>query len=457
MRPARCGERRRRLPEPARLARNFPKSPLLSVIITSSRLLRLTIKGIAMKTVSTKFASFGASSSVMPQALGCSALLRLSAAVLLGSGLTMGTASTAFADTRQLTPVQSQVAQVQVTAQQAEVKVWMDRPNKAYPNKVYAPGERAKIYLRSTADVYIAIVNIGADGKANLVFPNRFSQNNFLRADTTVVVPGDSSYEIAVSGPAGVNLLKVVSSTENSLFPAESRGAGDFPELRTDPNSLSRQLQVVPTVAQKPDPRYSVSNLQFLVDNVALNTVSVPIAPPVSAAQNTSSPGSMTSVADALPVGQSTPSVALAPLPLRLRPSAFDLRLETDKPSYKVGERVIVRVTPERKCRLTLLDVAADGSYNIVLPNSLQDEVWADARNTTVYPPSDGNIEWRASSTGPRRLLAMCGANRTLSQYFSDRNSRSIVPKQPTLEQVLADQPKGDAANAVFSFVVNAN
>jgi uncharacterized protein YcbX len=353
----------------------------------------------------------------------------------------MLTTSVSKADqSRQLTPVQTQIANVEVANKAVDVRVWMDRSNVSYQ-----PGERAKIFVRASADVYLHIVNVAADGTSTVLFPNEFTkhQGNFLRANTTLVLPNLSSYEFAVSGPSGANVLKIMTSSRPELFAPEQRSADAFPALRMSAEQLARRLMVVPQAQNKPDKNYQVRDFRFFV---GAGAVSAPVAVVPGTSMTTTTTTTTTQAA--------VPAVALAPLPLNLATSLFDLRVETHRANYQVGDKVLVRVTPERRCRLTLLDVGVDGSYDILVPNTMQSEVWAEAGRTLVYPASDSKMEWRASAAGPRRLVALCGANPTLAQYFGV-SARALAAKQPTLAEVLEGQPKGDSANAVFEFLVN--
>ena len=55
--------------------------------------------------------------------------------------------------------------------------------------RVLQEGDQLSFSIRSTKDCYITVLNIAADNKVYLLFPNEISKDNFLRAGTKKVLP----------------------------------------------------------------------------------------------------------------------------------------------------------------------------------------------------------------------------------------------------------------------------
>lgn len=453
----------------------------------------------------------------------------------------LGASGPAAADelARQLRPQQLPAYQIVVPNAAVATQAWMDRSS-----RVYLPGERARIFVRTQRDAYVTVINVDADGVARVIFPNCYTgQNaNFVRAGQPLSIPnaapGQQGWELVAAEPYGGNLLKIVTSavplTWSRWAPASCRADAPFPRVADAADQLGRMLQARPIVQYAPqqsaqqqnvapqpcgqvtagcvaDPIYGVSTLVFAVaprggqlghaqpdyppaspgmapqatqvivhpdgpnvtvqgapTQVIVNPSSPPMqagadagyglppqAPPSAEAAYGLPPAQPGAEAGYAQGPQGAPYVATLPIPDA--PNDFDLRLELAQPGYRLGEKMMVRVTPERRCKLTLLDVGQDGTYEVLVPNAFSGEIWLPAQRMTSIPAADARFDLKALQGGERRLLALCGANRTLSQLFSGRDgSRQATARQPTLQEIMRDQPKGDSARALLPFQVHA-
>ena len=66
------------------------------------------------------------------------------------------------------------------------VSLWTDRP-------AYRVGDLISFNVQVSEDCYLTLVNVDASGKATVLFPNDFEQENLVPAGATVRIPGDSS------------------------------------------------------------------------------------------------------------------------------------------------------------------------------------------------------------------------------------------------------------------------
>lgn len=115
---------------------------------------------------------------------------------------------------------------------------------------VYQPGERILIHYSVSTQAYVYIIDIDAQGRVTQIFPNRFSQNNFVPAGNRTL-PDNASYSFVVTPPAGTELVQIIAT----LTPIDLGVQGfvqAFPSLGNDPSQFQANAQaaiqgIVPT------------------------------------------------------------------------------------------------------------------------------------------------------------------------------------------------------------------
>ena len=129
------------------------------------------------------------------------------------------------------------------TADALQVVAWLDRPD-----YTYAVGESVRLFLETNRDAYVTVLNVDPSGETTRLFPNRYQSDSFVQANRATEV-GDprSGFRIVVGGTVGIELLKVIASTQPiSMFEAlQSSDAGPFQVLREKPESIARSLSIV--------------------------------------------------------------------------------------------------------------------------------------------------------------------------------------------------------------------
>lgn len=144
------------------------------------------------------------------------------------------------------------------------VQTWVDRDPSGYGNSVYRIGENIRIFVNVNDDAYVYLFNINADGKIDLILPNGYNANNYLRAGETRSFPeGGARYQFNISGPVGVDqVLAVASRQPLSLSQIADIRSG---QMRVQgAGNLARALSIVVTPLPQQDwvsdtVRYSVS------------------------------------------------------------------------------------------------------------------------------------------------------------------------------------------------------
>lgn len=97
------------------------------------------------------------------------------------------------------------------------VEVWTDRGKY---DAEYFVGEYVRIYFRTTADAYVNIYSIMPNGRAELIFPNSFEQDNYIMAGETRSIPS-RDYRLRVTGPTGTEYVQVVATRFPFSMPRE--------------------------------------------------------------------------------------------------------------------------------------------------------------------------------------------------------------------------------------------
>ena len=122
------------------------------------------------------------------------------------------------------------------------VLAWVDRPD-----ATYARDEHVRIFVETTKDAYVTVLNVDPSGETIVLFPNEYQSNNFVRAGQAIEVPDPSSRSrVVVTGTLGNELIKVIASTKSaSLFNGvELMDAGAFQMVRAEPRGTARSLVV---------------------------------------------------------------------------------------------------------------------------------------------------------------------------------------------------------------------
>ena len=66
------------------------------------------------------------------------------------------------------------------------LRLWLDKERGA----TYAPGEKIKISFQDSRDSYVVLYNYDTEGRVKIIFPNRYSPRNFLRAKEIKSIEG---------------------------------------------------------------------------------------------------------------------------------------------------------------------------------------------------------------------------------------------------------------------------
>ncbi len=88
---------------------------------------------------------------------------------------------------------------------------FMLRVDVEHKDRVYREGEYLRVRAATEKDCYLYIIYYSGD-KAAVLFPNKYDQENFVRANQVVQVPQRNSYHIVCRPPFGTEVLHVVAT-----------------------------------------------------------------------------------------------------------------------------------------------------------------------------------------------------------------------------------------------------
>lgn len=78
-------------------------------------------------------------------------------------------------------------------------------------------GEKITFNVRTERDAYILLLTVDGHGNVQVIFPNRFHQDNFVRAKTAVTIPDErmkrEQFEFEFAKPTGEETVKLIATT----------------------------------------------------------------------------------------------------------------------------------------------------------------------------------------------------------------------------------------------------
>ncbi|NNH58425.1 DUF4384 domain-containing protein [Rhizobium laguerreae] len=164
---------------------------------------------------------------------------------------------------RTLTEAPAQSGPVSITFDRAEAK--------------YAVGEVVGLFIQSTENAYVTVLNVSPNGSVVKLFPNKYQTDALVGAGKRVQVPDPASgARLQVSGPVGQEQIKVFYSSKPLTIFADlgGSGAGMFRSVDGGMEAVSRSLEEARSLGTKISSK-----------TLTLTTVdSLPAVPPVAAA-----------------------------------------------------------------------------------------------------------------------------------------------------------------------------
>lgn len=107
-----------------------------------------------------------------------------------------------------------------------KIKAWVTDENR----RDFRLGENIVFGIKSERDCYVLLINLDSMGNFHIIYPNKYHHDNFVRANTTVLIPDKtmsaSEFQLQFGPPAGEETVKLIATTEPLNL--RNLGLGDF-------------------------------------------------------------------------------------------------------------------------------------------------------------------------------------------------------------------------------------
>jgi len=81
--------------------------------------------------------------------------------------------------------------------------------------KRYRVGEAIRFYFRTDRGCYLTLIDYETNGNVKVLFPNRYCQDNFIRAGKTYTIPSNEyGFKLIIEPPSGIEKIKAIATTE---------------------------------------------------------------------------------------------------------------------------------------------------------------------------------------------------------------------------------------------------
>jgi len=318
--------------------------------------------------------------------------------------------STAFAqEERDLSPEQARAYRAgQAKPGSLTITTLLDRAD-----ATYGIGETLRLAVKSNEDAYITVFNVGASGKVTQLFPNSYQPKNEIKAGETLEVPSAASESrIKVTGPVGVELIKIVATSKPIAVIADTHfqsTGGLFRTLTDGPEDLDRDLAVV---SANPAPDLKVAIVHQLIKTV-------PARP--------ATPASSSLVAPIIGALFGTKPPAAAPETTDPR---FPLLLAVDKLSYRTGEPITMAVTTLKPCYLTVIGTDNAGHTRRIFPSVALPAQQVAGQQTVML----------SGGTAPQTLVAGKPGKETIRAVCTTEPRQGTLPVRAATEELTGDE-----------------
>jgi hypothetical protein len=121
------------------------------------------------------------------------------------------------------------------------LKLWTDKSS-------YRVGDAITVHFQTSQDGYLTLVNVGSSGKITILFPNRFSGGQEVKAGKVYRIPApEDSYELALAGPPGTELIYALRTAKPMKFSESdfSRTSEIFRSVTDGAGTFTRDINVV--------------------------------------------------------------------------------------------------------------------------------------------------------------------------------------------------------------------
>jgi len=123
-----------------------------------------------------------------------------------------------------------------------KVELWVDKKDGNY--KV---GDEVAFFFKADKDCRVTLFNVGTSGKVQILFPNKFQEDNLVKADKAYRFPAqEAEYLFRFKGPGGEDLVKAIATLDDVTLVAEAgiKPQGEVKEVVKPQSALAKDVEI---------------------------------------------------------------------------------------------------------------------------------------------------------------------------------------------------------------------
>lgn len=123
-----------------------------------------------------------------------------------------------------------------------KVDLWVDREDATY--KV---GDEVAFFFKTNKDCRVTLFNVGTSGKVHIFFPNKYQEDNLVKAGEEYRFPPDEAkYLFRLKGPAGIDLMKAIATIDDVplLAAADVKPEGEVQKVDQPQSELAKDIEI---------------------------------------------------------------------------------------------------------------------------------------------------------------------------------------------------------------------
>src|SRR5262249_815493 len=221
-------------------------------------------------------------------------------------------------------------------------------------------------------------------------------------------------------------------------------GSGAFRSLAGGVSDLVRNLEVSAGGPAGGQSKFAISNvvIKTISSRRASNTANPAFVVAQAAKPAPAQPALSTMTSEAVPPApassSSTPSNQPSTVIGQLE-QPFPLLIAADKTAYRAGQKITLAVTSFRSCRLTVLDIDANGAVRVLFPNREGQNVQVQPMQTVVVS-SETPLTLEANPSGQKQVVAVCSSDAAAPATVND-DAEQTITAGVSIESIANDAP----------------
>jgi hypothetical protein len=128
-----------------------------------------------------------------------------------------------------------ELCDAQVQASKLQVKLALDRGQ----GGIYRKGDKLHLFLKANMDCYVKVLYHQVDGTKVVIFPNKYHPDAAIHRDQLYQVPpDDNAFDLEVQEPFGIEMVKVIASTDPIPIEGQAPDANGLVVVKEDLQGL---------------------------------------------------------------------------------------------------------------------------------------------------------------------------------------------------------------------------